>query len=421
VRRLLRLFGRTVIVVLALILLGGSTLSFRGSAEELHRFTGPIEFDFVGWTLGAIGAKLRQDSAGETAYLTPPERESLVRSYIHLQGEADRLEAEIRGIYADPGQTDPESSASRQQSELATIRKEMAKLQPAVETVLQEQAAVTLDRSGLGSLGAPFPPVAFHLSQLPMALVISPRSTIRQDAMIELLPDLTIEQQVALEQEVEDTLGVSALVVPIGGIGTYPTMVQETTALDWLSEVVLHEWVHNYLFLRPLGWAYDSSPETRTMNETTASLVGKALGRSLLERYYPDLVPPPQPASPPPTPGGEEPPAFNFNAEMHTTRVEVDRLLAEGKVDEAEAYMEARRKLLVDHGYVIRRLNQAYFAFYGAYAEEPQGAAGADPVGEAVRTLWARSVSPAAFLKTMAGMTSFEDLKRVLGETVTTP
>jgi hypothetical protein len=77
--------------------------------------------------------------------------------------------------------------------------------------------------------------------------------------------------------------------------------------------------------------------------------------------------------------------------------------------------MERRRERLVEHGYIIRRLNQAYFAFHGAYADSPQGAAGADPVGEAVRELWARSESPAAFLRRMAWMNSFDDLLRALG------
>jgi hypothetical protein len=176
-----------------------------------------------------------------------------------------------------------------------------------------------------------------------------------------------------------------------------------------------HEWIHNFLTFRPLGWAYDASAETRTMNETTASLLGKALGRAMLERYYPDLVPPPPPQTAAPA-TETPPPAFDFNREMHETRVEVDRLLAEGKVEEAEAYMEARRQRLVEHGYVIRRLNQAYFAFHGAYADSPESAAGADPVGEAVRELWDLSTSPATFLRTMARMNSYDDLRRALGQ-----
>jgi hypothetical protein len=95
---------------------------------------------------------------------------------------------------------------------------------------------------------------------------------------------------------------------------------------------------------------------------------------------------------------------------MRKTRLTVDQLLAEGKVKEAEAYMEAQRQVLWEHGYRIRKLNQAYFAFYGAYADEPGGAAGEDPVGQAVRDLYANSDSLASFLKTIAWMTSFDEL-----------
>ena len=40
-----------------------------------------------------------------------------------------------------------------------------------------------------------------------------------------------------------------------------------------------------------------NSPELRTMNETTASIAGKEIGRALIERYYPELLPPPTPAN----------------------------------------------------------------------------------------------------------------------------
>ena len=99
---------------------------------------------------------------------------------------------------------------------------------------------------------------------------------------------------------------------------------------------------------------------------------------------------------------------------MHTTRVHVDELLAAGKITEAEAYMEQRRQVFWDNGYPIRKLNQAYFAFYGAYADIPGGAAGEDPVGPAVRTLRAQSSSLAAFLETIAQMSSFQQLQDAL-------
>jgi hypothetical protein len=411
-----RIFALSFWTALSLVLLGGSARADRSAADQLHRFTAPIEFDFAGWTLGALGVKLGQDSVGDVGYLPEADRTDLVRRYLGLVDQAGSLQGDIERLYADPGQTDPQAASVAQRGALTEARREIEELQPAAEAILQEQASVLLAEGGLSRLGAPFPPVAFHMSKLPLGLVVSPRTEIRQEALIALLPDLTIEEQVALEQAVESQLGLSALVVPIGGIGTYPTMVQETTALDWLAEVVVHEWTHNYLTLRPLGLSYDASPETRTMNETTANLIGKAFGRALIERYYPERLPP-EPASESERPIlPAEPPAFNFNAEMHATRLEVDRLLAEGKVEQAEAYMEQRRQRLIDHGYVIRRLNQAYFAFHGAYADSPQSAAGADPVGEAVRQLWARSESPAAFLRTMAWMNSFDDLLRTLGD-----
>jgi hypothetical protein len=225
---------------------------------------------------------------------------------------------------------------------------------------------------------------------------------------------------------VDTELDVSSLVVGIGGIGVYPTMVMQTSDLNWLAEVVAHEWVHNYLTLRPLGVSYMNSPELRVMNETAAAIAGKEIGRAVIERYYPELVPPP-PAPPPPTPAPgsaptqapkrrslSPPPAFDFRAEMHETRVTVDRLLAEGKIEEAEAYMEERRVLFWDNGYRIRKLNQAYFAFYGAYADQPGGAAGEDPVGAAVRALRSQSPSLAAFLNRIGWMWTFDQLQQAV-------
>jgi len=96
--------------------------------------------------------------------------------------------------------------------------------------------------------------------------------------------------------------------------------------------------------------------------------------------------------------------------------VRAGELLAAGKIDEAEAYMEARRQFFWDNGYAIRKLNQAYFAFFGAYADVPGGAAGEDPVGPAVRALRAQSASLADFLNTISWMNSFEDLLEAIGQ-----
>jgi hypothetical protein len=158
------------------------------------------------------------------------------------------------------------------------------------------------------------------------------------------------------------------------------------------------------------------------MNETTASISGKEIARAVLAKYYPSLLPPepveepaPQPAAPVEPQPEPTPPPFDFRAEMHTTRVTADELLAQGKIEEAESYMEARRKVFWDQGYQIRRLNQAYFAFHGAYADEPGGAAGTDPVGPAVRELRSRAGSLAVFINQIAWMSSYDQLQQALG------
>jgi hypothetical protein len=150
------------------------------------------------------------------------------------------------------------------------------------------------------------------------------------------------------------------------------------------------------------------------MNETAASIAGKEIGLELIRRYYPELAPPPpSPSSESSQPDEDNPPppAFDYNAEMRMTRITVDKLLAEGEIEAAEKYMEERRRVFWENGYHIRKINQAFFAFYGAYADQPGGAAGEDPVGAAVRELRAQSPSLAAFLNQISWMSSFEQLQ----------
>jgi hypothetical protein len=99
---------------------------------------------------------------------------------------------------------------------------------------------------------------------------------------------------------------------------------------------------------------------------------------------------------------------------MHTTRVTVDGLLARGLIERAERFMEYQREYFWKNGYQVRKLNQAYFAFYGAYADQPGGAAGEDPVGPAVRSLRERSQGLADFLKRISGMTSYDQLAQAV-------
>ncbi len=397
-----------------------------GEINRIRAFTRPVEFDYVGWMLDALAMKDAQAALNAPSYLPESRQTEVVRYYLALVGQINQLQADIQTIYSNPNIQNPEEQTAQVRKVLQELQNAQGQLSPIVELILQQQVSSMLAEEGLTAAGQPIPPVLYHVTDLPLALIVSPRTVIRQDANISLLPDIPLEEQIKLENDVEKSQNVSALVVNVGGVGVYPPMVLSSTNLPYLVETIAHEWTHNYLTLRPLGVSYDVSPALRTMNETTAEITGQEVGLAVLRRYYPDLVPPATPtpvptpkpgAKPTPSPPSSQPSAFDFTAEMHQTRVTVDKLLADGQVQAAESYMEQRRQFFWDHGYHIRKLNQAYFAFYGAYAANPGGgAAGADPVGPAVRTLRAESGTLGQFVNRISWMASFQTLERAVAK-----
>jgi hypothetical protein len=428
---LIRFFRVTewiLIMLIAALLLGGSSPVAVDEFDRIRRYTSTIEFDYIHWMLGALGLKIEQGTASIPGYFDRMEGKQAVSEYLRITQQIIDGEAALQRIYADASIADKQSASATVRAQLDQAYGRQAELAPLAEAVLQDQVSQVLSEQGLTTLGQPVPSVLYHSSPVPNALIVSKRDVIQQIANISVQADLPIDRQEALEDRVDHDLGVSSLVVPIGGVGVYPTMVMRTTSLPWLLDTIAHEWTHNYLTLRPLGMQYDKTPEMRTMNETTAALVGGEVGKLVLQRFYPEQATASVISSPAqawnlvslsmdhPDPGDLPRPTFDFRAEMHTTRVHVDELLAAGKIDEAEAYMKERQQLFLKNGYLIRKLNQAYFAFYGAYADVPGGAAGEDPVGPAVRALREQSPSLAAFVNRIAWMSSFDQLKKAVGQ-----
>ena len=406
-----------LVFTLMLLVLGNSGVIIFSIQEQTREFTRQIEFDYVDWTLEALAQKAVQSAMGTQRMLPVEQQRQIVFSYLQLINQERQIQDQINQIYADPSVKNPAVAAAGLQSQLADRQNQIQQIAPLVESILQQQISTVLAELGLSLGGQPIPPLLYHVTPLPNALIISPRSVIRQDADISLQPDLTVAEKNELETEIEAQMDVSALVVPVGGVGIYPTMVMESYDLSWLIETVSHEWTHNFLTLRPLGVNYYTSPELRTMNETTASIAGTEICEVVIAKFYPEYLPQPQPEHTQPLQVLEEeptPPEFDYRAEMHTTRVMADSLLEQGKIEEAENYMETRRQFFVANGYPIRKLNQAYFAFYGAYADQPGGAAGQDPVGPAVRALREQNSSLADFINQMSWMTSFAQLQKAV-------
>jgi len=416
-KRLKYLISLGIIILLAALLLGSSVVLPSDQTEQVRAQTRNIEFDYITWTLDALQVKLGGIALGAAGYLPAEGQRQVVYDYLDLVVRIQGAEAELNRIYSDPAVQDPLGASADLRLILDDLYRQRLDVAPLAEEVLQGQISAAASGLDLALAGQALPPVLYHSTPLPLALIVSPREVIRQDENISLIPDLTVDQQQALEEEVDAALNVSSLVVGIGGVGVYPTMVMQTSDLGWITEVVAHEWVHNFLTLRPLGVSYLTSPELRTMNETAASIAGVEIGHVVMQAHYPELLPPPVEATTPSQPvEPPAPPPFDFRAEMRTTRVTVDQLLAEGKIEEAEQYMEERRIFFWEYGYRIRKLNQAYFAFHGAYADQPGGAAGEDPVGAAVRELRLQSSSLAEFLNRISWMWSSGQLKEAVGE-----
>jgi hypothetical protein len=252
-----------------------------------------------------------------------------------------------------------------------------------------------------------FPQVRVKLVEPPLLLVISPRDRIAYYDRILLTPGLTGDSMEQIEGKV-DALDLSSLVVQLGGFGAaYPAIVSPDMAPAHIVNAVVEEWAHQYLAFKPLGFLYlvDSlglrqDPGVIVMNETLAGMIAREIGGKVYERYYSNTVG----KADSPDPG-----AFDFNREMRETRLKVDGLLANGKIEEAERYMQDRLIDFNRQGYKIRKLNQAYFAFHGIYGQDPGAVS---PVYRDMLKLRKNYPDLAGFVDKISGMASYADLEK---------
>lgn len=417
---------RRLFLWLKLLLLGALCLltftrewpPFGDEYYQIIQLVGQRQFDFLSWEVNAVAAKVAGVLANNDAFLDEAGRQQVVLDYLSLIQQSQQIESEINQIYTDPTVEDTVGATAVLQSQLTQLRSEISALQPVAEAIVQDQVGQILVEEEFGVLGQPWPPVMMQMTPLPSLLIISPRDRIERIYGVSLIPGLSVAEMDALETAIFEQLNLSALVVPIGGLGTYPAMIMETSSINWLTEVTAHEWSHHWLTFFPVGWNY-SDPQVRIINETIASIFDQEIGSRVIERYYPEHVPPPVPPAAPPTAEltVPEPPVFDYGAELAATRIHAEELLAMGDIEGAEAYMEAQRQVFLENGYGIRKLNQAYFAFYGAYAAVP-GATGSDPTGPMLRDIQASTSSPREFMETVAPIRTFADLEEIWNEVV---
>ncbi len=412
VRRVGRVVRWGLTLLVLALLLRNSTTQFGEPYYALSWYVKEQHFDYIGWELGAIGAKVGQSVAATHAYMPEADRSAYVRAYFDDLARVRAIEAEIAAIYTDPNMTDPDTASIEQRTQRDTLRASLSQRQTMTEAILESQVSAVLVDHGFSIGGQVFPPVWMRFTQPMMLLVTSPRDTIEMQHVYTVEP-IPIDEREQIEAAILTEEDVSAVIVPIGGMALYPAMIVESSSIPWIVETFAHEWFHHYLMFYPLGWETElfNNAQARIINETTATLFGREIAAQVLTRYYPDLLPP----APPPSLDATPPPrklAFDYNREMNRTRVITDQLLTKGEIDAAEHYMAARRELFVAQGYGIRKLNQAWFSFYGGYQVSGISAGGADPIGPKVQQLRDEAASLREWVQLMRGLTTRDALLR---------
>lgn len=383
------ILGLTAALLLGLSIGGGGLLLWP------HGSLGPYEYHLWRWEANTI-----LDNAFARLGIGPDpgqaDGEQALRGYFKLTSQLRAAEA------ADP----PDASLAE------TLTNERAAYENDVERLLERYIDEAITDAGLqrrlplfASVAITWPPVDFELTTPPQLLVRSPRNRIARAGDTLLKSGLTLKQVQQIEAETDSRDEVS-LIVAVGGIAAYPAIVRDERSYDSLLDTASHEWVHHYLAFFPLGQQFGNGRNGDILNETTANIAGREIGNRVRKAHPIDL---------PADANGNTPPAsaptIDFSAEMRKLRLEVDALLAGGKVAEAEQTMEDRRKYLEAHGITIRKLNQAYFAFYGSYGNT---AAASNPIGPKIERVWALTKDVGLFLKVMRDVKNERDLDAAL-------
>ena len=368
----------------------------------------PFRYSLVGWEVGNLLDKWTHRLATFLPWTlqSGPVGRTALDEYLELSREIGRLSYEIDRAASVPEHEHDHGMLSALHEELSGARAARVEVRNEAEEFIEATVSAVLSELGLGSYGpVDYPPVDIRLDDPPSVVVTSPRHTISRSDEALVVPGLSVIEREGIEEALLAESDLSALVSDIGGVATYPAIVRSSFPLRHILQTAAHEWLHHYLVahLTPLGLRTLTSNEMLTINETLADMVGREIGDLAYMGLGGTIDLPPTPAG---AGAGRDEARFDFGREMRETRLRVDSLLSEGRVEDAEKYMEERRLVFVENGYHLRKINQAYFAFAGTYAEQPESS---DPVGERMRRLRSSTADLATFISAVSAVGSPEE------------
>lgn len=367
----------------------------------------PYQYSILDWELTHLPDKWTRKIAGLWSIdsrATQDEKLTQVEEFFELGINLHRLEQQtIFPNHPSEAQTPQPEIDPTLIEDIAKIKERRKSLQASVEETIERAIENTLKEEGLSLLIGVFPPVDTVFTRSPHVLILSPRDRIERQQDILLNPGLSglkkeeIEDQIFFQKQ-----DLSVYIEDTGGIAVYPSVVSDIFGLQNAIGISSHEWIHHWLLFKPLGQSFWNNTKMASLNETVATLAGKELGdkvfTSLTGKEANQATPSPRKLI--------DPDSFDFRAEMQQTRMQAEALLSAGNIEEAEEYMEERRQLFVANQYLIRKLNQAYFAFHGTYAAS---AASISPIGDQVQELRDRSESLENFLNTVSRFSTYQE------------
>ncbi len=394
------------VIGVALIALPPDTRHFNPAQRE----GAPHLYNITFWELGNVADKWTAKAKGLLNRDAVAARVRDTRDYFALNKEM----ANVRGRLRLASARDLHEETAKMQALLDDTEAQAESLSGGAEETVEAYISAVLIEEGLGVFGdVVFPPVDVRLTQPPKLLIVSPRERIDRKHDVLLRPDMSLSERERVEYRIFRDDNMSALVEDIGGLATYPASVANGHSMRWTVQAASHEWLHHFFFFKPLGRNMFDNDDMFQLNETIANVAGREIGDRAYEAMADDSLVQEQAYAGAAANGADMPPPFDFAAEMRETRLTVDDMLAEGRIEEAEAYMEERRRVFVENGYPIRKLNQAYFAFYGTYADLP---AAVSPIGDQVKRFRELVPDLGEFLGEVSEISSYDDFMRRLGE-----
>ncbi|MFC1965040.1 hypothetical protein ACFLWG_03460, partial [Chloroflexota bacterium] len=235
---------------------GASCAPARDFDGHLRSITKPYQFSIVQWEFRTLS-----DEAEQAIWVRGGKSDNeadTVTEYFSANERMKTLNSEIEAI-----------NAGNNEGKLASLEVELNRLQQqnmasagTVERIIEKQIREVLSQQSIFNpldkyirFKIGFPPVNFKLEEPPHLLVISLRDRIENISRVLLRRDISLNDMESIEADV-DELNVSSLVVGLGGLATFPSVIADSSDLRFTIDAAIEEWLHQYLAFKPLGFRY---------------------------------------------------------------------------------------------------------------------------------------------------------------------